>query len=388
MKKAVYWTDIVYAFILVPTKAVDTMAVTQGLVLFYNEEFVEQIPQDSVAAALAHEICHILQRHIERLPLLPGDPLAMLASIAGDLTINPALKASGWATMSDWAFPEQFKLKNNGTQEQYFEALKELAKGGGGKGEQEGPGKLGCGSCMAKDPKDSGMKSAAESLGRPQVTVDSLLQGTFKAMQEHSKRHGSIAGFSSEFLDLALRPPRVPWQKELGYVMRKVVGQVVSGGSDLSLKRPSKRSYARGIPRPGLIHRTPELALIVDTSGSMGASDFTEAISESLDVAARLQVSRAWMLHADVGVAFCQYLPLQAIKQKKDFHGRGGTDFSRAIETLGTLRPRPQLAIYFTDGYGSSQVTPPADIELIWAITTTGEEAPTPPFGHVVRIPK
>lgn len=316
-----------------------------------------------------------------------ADPLFPIAAIAADLPINTMLEKGGWAVLPDWAYPRQFGLSDGHTQEQYFEALKQIAEkvqSGGGKHS------LGCGSCMKKSTEgmSAEAKAQAAAAGRAEVAVDRLVQSTLQSMSNHIKTRGTIPGFSLEEIELALQPAVVPWQQELSYAMRKAAGQIVSGGSDLSKARPSKRSYTRGILIPGLIHRALEVAFVVDTSGSMGAKDFSEAVAEAADVSSKLQVPHAWLLHADTDVAFCQRLSIQALKTKKEFHGRGGTDFTAAVEKLTRLRPRPQLALYFTDGYGAVNPTPPPGIHVIWVITTSGEAAPDPPYGRVVRIPR
>ena len=49
----------------------------------------------------------------------------------------------------------------------------------------------------------------------------------------------------------------IAWNAKLRHWLKKCMGIIESGGMDYSLSRPSKRSYSRGFPRPGLVQYQP-----------------------------------------------------------------------------------------------------------------------------------
>ena len=64
--------------------------------------------------------------------------------------------------------------------------------------------------------------------------------------------------------------------------------------------------------------------------------------------------------------------------------GRGGTDFRPAIELAQTLRPRPDLLVYSTDGDGTAPNEPPPNMEVVFLIVPSHYNKTPATWGHTV----
>src|ERR1019366_3150390 len=64
--------------------------------------------------------------------------------------------------------------------------------------------------------------------------------------------------------------------------------------------------------------------------------------------------------------------------------GRGGTDFRPAIKAACELYPRPNIIIYYTDGYGPAPDHAPQGIEVVWCLVGSIVKGPAS-WGHIVH---
>jgi hypothetical protein len=180
---------------------------------------------------------------------------------------------------------------------------------------------------------------------------------------------------------------KVRWQDELRHILKKTSGRVESGGVDFSLARPSKRSPSRGFPRPGLVQYQPEVAFILDTSGSMGDEQIQEAIKQTVAIFKSLGVDMAWFIQADCEVSVPpKKIRVREIMGNLALKGRGGTSFDPALKALEKLRPRPDIAVYLTDGDGYVSHRP-KNIEVVWCIVPSyWGRKPNIDWGHTVLV--
>jgi predicted metal-dependent peptidase len=65
--------------------------------------------------------------------------------------------------------------------------------------------------------------------------------------------------------------------------------------------------------------------------------------------------------------------------------GGGGTDFCPAFDALDRAKPRPEVVIFATDGYGPAPHTPPRGMQTVWLLI--GKDAPCPAnWGKAVKV--
>lgn len=254
---------------------------------------------------------------------------------------------------------------------------------------------VGCGHCggIAGNPLPGETKDQLDSEGNPVKgrgphEVRRLANQALEALEHFIARQGrgSVPGNYETELTALRKKSVVRWQNKLASILKKTTGQLEAGGMDFSLARPSKRSYARGMPRPGLVQYVPEVAFILDTSVSMGPEQLTSALQECVGIFQVLGLSRTWLIQADVDVASMEKVGIRDLVGKVRIKGRGGTDFSNALKRAEKLRPKPDLIVYFTDGDGGV-VHRPKGIEVVWCIVNSYRNARPPcDWGHAVII--
>ena len=414
-REAAYFSKILYGLRFVPVPGIGTFATTPTLVTGYDPAYVEANMPDVLAGDIAHEIMHVLMEHFTRLSWCKDKKLA---NIAADLAINPDLrnaKKAGkpvWKLHPTFVFPEHFDLPEGKTAEQYYKLLedqKRKAGGGsnGGKAKQpeeksngagqggepdpnEGPPageRVGAGSCggVANGVDPPGL---AEVSGRSDVEVTALVMQTAKAIKDHAKAYGrgSVPGSLMGALSADRRRSKYNWRGALSSILRDCTGRIQSGGDDFSISRPSKRSFVRGIIRPGLIENLPIVAFVLDTSGSMGSRQIMEALTHVIAIFEALGIDEVWFAEADAAVAMNFRVVNMGFFQNLAIAGRGGTNFCPAFWAAQKLNPRPELIVYFTDGDGGAPAAPPPGMETVWCIVPSYFNRRPAGWGHAVFI--
>ena len=112
---------------------------------------------------------------------------------------------------------------------------------------------------------------------------------------------------------------------------------------------------------PGWRRPQPQVACVVDTSGSVDDVLLARAMSE-VDGALR-------QLGAAVDVLACD-AAVHAVRRVRKASeatlvGGGGTDLRVALAAVERLRPRPTLTVVFTDGWTPWPETPPAGSAVV-----------------------
>lgn len=164
------------------------------------------------------------------------------------------------------------------------------------------------------------------------------------------------------------------------------------GAIDFRYGRPSRRQsvmgHGLGHPvLPAMQRPVPNVGIAIDTSGSMSAEDLTLAVSEAKGILEAVG--------AELTFIACD-AEVRAIKVVNDTSslvrslvGGGGTDFNPVFKAVQTIRPRPEVLIFATDGWGPAPDKPPRGIRVVWLLI--GEqgrppEFPGEPWGEMVKV--
>lgn len=413
-KKYPYYGTVVYGLIPRMAPGYGTLGVTPGMVLvidpiwYVNME--KEIDKDLQgvkrkeaademrAGVLIHEAHHIL-RGMSRIETLiaAGEDRGTVNKMF-DIPINDNLKDSD-VLLPKWVcYSSTFDFPKGLTGEQYLELFKKsskaqkkaksMDKGKGGKGSgtpQVGAG--GCGGC-AGNPTNKELEDRLDKeVGRSQVDKERIRREGLKSLHEAAQAgRGTLAGELSELLGKGDEKPMVPWQAKCRHIIRATSGRITSGRADFSYRRPSRRSWTRGIIRPGMIDRKPEIMFLEDSSSSMGAKQLRHGRTEMVSAFRALGIDEAWFSDVDAGVALEPRRIHVKDLTKIPVHGRGGTDFRPGIEIAQKLYPRPEILIYITDGDGPAPDKPPKNMEVIWCIVPTPYGRKPANWGHLVLV--
>lgn len=185
-----------------------------------------------------------------------------------------------------------------------------------------------------------------------------------------------------------LLAPTVDWRRALAAEVRRGV-QFVAGAVDYSYRRPSRRaSTSPMIVLPALEKPVPEVAIVCDTSGSMGARQLARVLGEveGLLDSIGLRSSGVRVLAVDAAV---QAVRRVSSARQVELVGGGGTDMGRGIAAAAALRPRPSVLVVLTDGLTPWPAEAPRGMRVIIGMLTgtpAGRMTSLPASPHWARV--
>ena len=203
---------------------------------------------------------------------------------------------------------------------------------------------------------------------------------------------GTVPRQVQRFFD-ELTSPRVKWTD----IIRAYFSQQCNQRVPLyTWNRPRKRTMSQGILLPGR-KKLPggKIAIMVDTSGSIGDNELTLFLSEMKSILGGTGVEEVHIISCDTEVHdYYFYRSGEAMKPNIEFHGGGGTDFDAAFIYLEEHRIVPDVLIGFTD-FAARVSVPAPSYPVIWAgpeQTTVPEkmfkDESIMPFGWIIGIPE
>jgi predicted metal-dependent peptidase len=323
---------------------------------------------------LLHQVTHLLRQHADRFPgaqvPLRGRDAARPAgdrrltrpagrepdqrrwNLAADAEINDDLVAGELELPAEAVTPARLELPDGRTAEQYWDAL------GGGLAETP-PDSPDAGYAPDGAPApapDCGTGADGQdrpwNTGKPglsEVGRKLLSRDVARRIAEHQRRRGDVPEGWQRWADDVLTPV-VNWRRQLAAAVRRGVADV-AGRVDFTYRRPSRRAAAvPDVVLPSLRQPLPQVAMVLDTSGSMSDSMLAQALGEVSGVLRSLGLGRR-----NLRVICCD---AEAYEQQRVLDARevrllggGGTDMGAGLAAAAGLRPRPDLVIVLTDGH-------------------------------------
>jgi predicted metal-dependent peptidase len=361
-----YFAPVAFLMSLVETPPVGTMAVDHRGRLYYNPAFVQDLTDQELVGLIWHEVNHLVRDHPTRGQNLPDEGRRM---VAADLEINDDAEEAKVTLPTGehrGVYPEDYGLPGHLTMEEYYYLLPEGVRKPQGAFDREGSGEGGE-PAPWELPDDSGTSPEVLNVARRQV-AELVLQATAKK-QGHVP--AGLARWARDYLN-----PKVDW--------RRVLKRLVKGGLQASQKqkptynRVHRRSQAyHPYALPGHYSLRPRVAVVVDTSGSMGENELSRALAE---IRALLKTVRQVTVYS---------VDAQAHNVQKVFRadqirlfGGGGTRMGAGIEKAQS--DKPDLIIVLTDGETDWPANPPRAPVVIGIIGPS--DRPTPWWAKTVRI--
>jgi predicted metal-dependent peptidase len=312
--------------------------------VYIDPEVLAATEVPAIGFWLLHQVTHLLRQHADRFPGQSGQEAAVPAqertpeqqrwNLAGDAEINDDLHAGEVAVPAEAVTPAYLALPDGWTAEQYWDALSADSKpqvdcGSGADGQQR--------------PWDCGRPGLSE-IGKQMLGRD-----VARRILEHQKQRGDVPQGWQRWAQDVLKPT-VNWRRQLAAAVRRGVADV-AGRVDFTYRRPSRRAAAvPDIVLPSLRQPLPQVAMVLDTSGSMSDDMLAQALGEVGGVLRSLGLGRR-----NLRVICCdaQAYQHQRVLDAREVRlsGGGGTDMGRGLAAAGELRPRPDLVIVLTDGH-------------------------------------
>jgi predicted metal-dependent peptidase len=369
-----------------------------GLHLIVNPGFfMKELKKDERVAVIKHEALHLLFRHLYRPLLQKGD--AKLFNIAADLVVNQHV--------APWPLPDMavtlraftdMDMEANQTLEYYYQKLKSLheaMEAGRPTGSPQSEEAL---LRVTSEPQQGdhsfwfagGGEGFDESGPDSQSSGPSLTEGLRRAMEADLERHLMRARDHSASKDWGNLPAEI--RTELEVIAQRRQPQIdwkrtlrlfASSGYRTEVVATQRRMSKRFGTFPGIrIRRKQRLAIVIDTSGSIG--------EDVLKVFFR-EVHGIWKNDAEVIVVECDADVQGAYPYKGKtpaaIQGGGGTSFDPAIAWVSNPRNGAfDACVYLTDGYASEPKVRPR-CPLLWVITADGNPGDHLKFGRILQLP-
>lgn len=377
-----YVSSLLLSLNFIEQPGLGTFGVDKHWRCYYDPEILAKWTPAQIKGALFHECNHILRDHHARGDFFENK---LKYNICGDLEINPDVLESGLELPPGVAFPKQLKVPEDKLAEEYYHLLKDPPPqngNGSGKGEGEfGNGK--CGSC-AGNPNEGEEGDPAQGDGISNAEKELIKRQVAKDIEQAARQQGNVPGGLKRWAEATLHP-QVKWTKELAAVCRRAMIEVM-GKQDRTFKRPSRIASCLGgrLVLPGWKSYIPNVAMVFDTSGSMGKSDLAKAISEGKGV---LQAIGGGGFNVTSISVDCAVGSKKKVASVRDISldGGGGTDMRLGFQEADTIKPPVDILIVFTDGYTPWPAEAP-NYKTIIVLTQAGAEKEVPAWAKCIVV--
>ena len=347
-----------------------TMA-TDGNYLIYNPNWVVSLSEDEVRGVICHEAMHPALGHLWR----RGSRDHVKFNVACDYVIN------GILTKNNFTLPEGILLDHQYDKmsaEEVYAQLPDLpiieASIGLGKGQSlDGDGPIdnhdywdGAGS----KKEDGGGGGQGEMLeNNEQIWKERLARAAITA-----KIQGTLPSDIESLVDAAVEP-KLPWRELLRNYVRDTTKM------EYRMMPPSKRYLHIPIYMPSLKGEFLEIAVAIDTSGSISQPELETFVSEMQGIAGQFENYRIHVYACDADIHGYDVIETHD-EWPKSYKGRGGTDFRPVFQDIEEKGLEISVLVYLTDIYGSFPEIPPS-YPTLWVINQPNSEVP---FGDQIFL--
>ncbi len=413
-----YLASALFAATVVEREGVggDGIAVDVRWRLYVDPVKAKEWTVSELGALLVHHTGHLVRDHAGR-----AETLGITAStavpwcVAADAELNDDLADVGLAIPGQAILPEHLGFERGRLAEEYFH--RQMAKpqpedaptsdhGSGshgqpsewedgdsaGTGEKGDAGEGGEQEGRDKDANQGhGQEAGDRDPGLSRHEADLLRASTANQILDALRLGSSDVPANWKRWASELLAPTIDWRRTLAAEVRRGV-QSVAGAVDYTYRRPSRRAAAAPtIVLPALQKPVPEVAVVCDTSGSMGEPELARVLAEveGLLASIGLRGSGVRVLAVDTAVQTSRRV---STARQVDLVGGGGTDMRTGIEAAAALRPRPSVLVILTDGLTPWPAAGPRGLRVVIGLMTPAYNGryprtpAAPPWARVVRI--
>lgn len=241
-----------------------------------------------------------------------------------------------------------------------------------------------CGGVCGDKKHTDDLKKKAEEQGesipeeRSALELEGIKQATAQKIREAEGR-GNVPGSIKRWADEALEPPKVDWRRELPNLVKRGL-ELAKGRVDFTFSKTKKRA---GVILPTMASFKPRVAMVFDTSGSMGDSDIVASIAEGVGLVKKAGVTDAWVIACDTTpTAPTKMKGFNAQSIKDVLVGGGGTDMGAGITAAAKVKPH--VTVVFTDLDTGWPDEKPAGSGEVIVVGVRKSHCPTPEWARKV----
>ncbi len=377
-------------------------AATDGKKFYYNPAFILELDDKENVFLVAHELGHCIYEHFMRRE--GRDP--KLWNIAGDYIINNTLetdvvqkgdyarvityvkpfldqKYAGWST--EEVYDDLLEQQQNGGKPEEDGDLVDVhidMDGSGGGGEEgdgvEVPGQ-GSSGAGGDDGDGDGLAGRPNPLSEEEKKQlgNEMKDAMIQAAQ--SAGAGNVPGDMKRMIKDLLEP-QMDWRE----IIRAQVESSLK--SNFTFLRPNRKGWHMGAVLPGMDRDMMiDVALAIDTSGSISQTMLTEFVSEIAGIMEQYEDYRIRIWQFDTNVyGYDEFTHDDGRDIREyDIKGGGGTDFDVNWTYMKDNEIEPDQFIMFTDGQPWNSWGDPDYCDTVFLINTAYGK-PEAPFGQTV----
>ncbi len=309
----------------------------------YREGYMESLSESERIFALCNSALHEALAHTKR----RGNRSPWLWNMACDYAINSLLIDNGFTPPPAIMYDQRFG--NLSAEEIYHELSLEFL-------DQE------------QNDRDSDEERDNEGLD------EKLSRAQREKRSEEALEKSDPLSEAIHHLIQPNKQSLIDWRSEL---REEIGGYYVS---DYTLIPPSKKLLYDGVYLPGVHSRHLELAIAIDSSGSVDQVLLEQFIAEVESITELFGSYTIDLIVCDDKIRYHERFERgEAITYA--LSGGAGTDFSPVFELIESWMYRPKLLLYFTDLEGKFPPCEPS-YEVFWIAPLKGEV----PFGRVIEL--
>jgi len=332
---------------------------TDAKSFYYNPEFIERLDTHQIKFVLIHEALHCALTHFAR----RGNRKKHTWDLACDFAINPLLIKEGFHPPLDVPIFRQYEgmiaeeiypmIDDNLDQEPMDQHLYDDQNNEDSK---DSDGGMREDNLAQQDKNQSGESKNNQSTSslaqRPQSLnpdeIEKLAtqwQKNLASSAQLAQEAGKLDGEFAKLIDFFLQP-RVSWQSLLSTFMSRLARD------DFSYSRPSRRPGNAILPT--LRSHQIDIAVAIDTSGSISQQEIDEFVSEINAIKSTIR-SSITLIACDDKIfpsSPWRYESWEEINFPASLGGGKGTNFRPVFELLNSLDNPCDVLIYFTDAKG------------------------------------
>lgn len=379
-----YLASALFATRIVGRAGVGAAAVDDRWRMYVDPDAAAAWSVEELGATIVHHVGHLVREHAARGHAMGvSDATAAAWTRACDAELNDDLADVGIVPPGQPVLPEDLGGERGRLAEEYFDLVAQSGDEGsdgesGSGGEDHGSGVHGQDRSWEDD-------AGSDDPGVSEYEAQLLRRRVAESVQRTVRERGDVpAGWQRWAGDLL--HPRVDWRRVLGAEIRRSL-QRHAGRVDYSYRKPSRRAAASPtVVLPAMEHPSPAVAVVVDTSASMGDEVLDSVLGEIDGLLDAVGVHSGGVPVLAVDAEVHAVTRVRAARQVV-LAGGGGTDMSRGIEAAAALRPRPAVVIVLTDGFTPWPEVPPKAISVVVALVEAPSQGwPTPEWTKVVRV--
>jgi predicted metal-dependent peptidase len=333
-------------FEIIITKNFGKTAATNGLVIYFNPDFLNSLKVDEVVFILLHELLHITLDHLKRI----GDRDREIFNIAADIVVNDLLVFSGYS-YGELPIILGRNFETNGLNNTVEEIYDSLDK-----------------------------SSVKCRVINHNYWTDTNRDYANKIINEAIKK-----GYSNETSYLnryikSLIESKTNWKSLLNEILK-------SNENDYSFQKTDKRY--EDLLLPDFTNQEESLDnvwLLVDVSGSMNDHELVKGFGEINKIISSYDSVNLIISAFSTFVTYPKKVRSSSDLKKmtKGLESGGGTNFQIIFDYMLKLEKLPIAIIIITDGYAQfPDKSKTKNIPVFWAINNNSVKAP---FGYNIKI--